>query len=239
MGGIRLKKYLIIFLILICLVIPISSFAKGLPAPSSDFYVYDEVGLLEDDTIDYIVSINKQLEEQTGSQVVVAVIEDLEDKEIEDYSLNLFRKWGIGDKQKNNGVLLLVSPNDKKVRIEVGYGLEGVIPDSKAGDILDSHILPYFKKEEYNSGVKDGFSAIVGYVCEEYEVELEDLDNVSTDIPILVELLIVFLILLILTSIIIVDDEDNGFSSSGGFGGGKSSSGGGGFSGGGGASGGW
>ena len=233
-----MRKQLIIFLLLISLIIPIFSFAEGLPTPSADFYVYDKLGVLDKETVNYIININKELEKQTGSQVVVAVVKSLQDRKIEDYRLDLFREWQIGDGDKNNGVLLLVSPNDKKVRIEVGYGLEGAIPDSKAGDILDTFILPKFKEENYDRGIKDGFSAIVGLIAKEYDIELEDLDNVDISEKALIGFILFILFVTILA--IVVTADGDGFSSGGGFGsGGGSSFGGGGSCGGGGASGGW
>ena len=82
------------------------------------------------------------------TKIVVAVVESLEGQEVEEYANNLFRTWGIGDKEKNNGILLLVSTGDRKIRIEVGYGLEGALNDGKTGAILDNYVVPYLKKEE-------------------------------------------------------------------------------------------
>lgn len=237
-----------LLLLLLCLIIPTVSLAANLPTPPTDFYVLDEVGVLEEETIDYILDINNQLEEETGAQVVVAVVESLQGIEIEDYALNLFREWGIGDKDKSNGALLLVSPNDRKVRVEVGYGLEGAIPDSVAGKILDEYILPKFKEDDYDIGIKNGFSVIVDYISNEYDIEIDDLEDVSVEgeelIRLIIRLIIILVIILVIISII--SGDSGGSYSGGGFYGGSSfggssggSFGGGGFSGGGGASGGW
>lgn len=236
-----------LLLLLLCLIIPTVSLAANLPTPPTDFYVLDEAGVLEEETIDYILDINNQLEEETGAQVVVAVVESLQGIEIEDYALNLFREWGIGDKDKNNGVLLLVSPNDRKVRIEVGYGLEGAIPDSVAGKILDEYILPKFKEDDYDIGIKNGFSVIVDYISNEYDIEIDDLEDVLVEdeelllflLILIISLVIIFVIILEIISII-SGDSGGGFYGGSSFGGSSGgSSGGGGFSGGGGASGGW
>ena len=234
-----MKKQLVLFLTLICLIVPVFSFAEGFPSPSTDFYVYDEVGILEKDTVDYIININTQLEEQTGAQAVVAVVDSLQGKDIEEYSLEIFRKWGIGDKDKNNGVLLLVSPNDKKVRIEVGYGLEGAITDSDAGRILDTFVLLKFKEDSFDKGVKDGFSALIGFIKDEYDIELEELDDVMGDL-ILELIILAVIVIIVVAGVVLIDENNSGFTSrSSGFGGGSSGFGGGGSSGGGGASGGW
>lgn len=236
-----------LLLLLLCLIIPTVSLAANLPTPPTDFYVLDEVGVLEEETINYILDINNQLEEETGAQVVVAVVESLQGIEIEDYALNLFREWGIGDKDKNNGALLLVSPNDRKVRIEVGYGLEGAIPDSVAGKILDEYILPKFKEDDYDIGIKNGFSVIVDYISNEYDIEIDDLEDVLVEdeelllflLILIISLVIIFVIILEIISII-SGDSGGGFYGGSSFGGSSGgSSGGGGFSGGGGASGGW
>ena len=93
---------------------------------------------------------------------------------VEDYSLQLGRAWGIGNQEKNSGVLMLVAVNDRKSRIEVGYGLEGALPDGKTGRIQDDYMLPYFKDGDYSSGVKNGFDAVIAEVCEEYNIEVPD-----------------------------------------------------------------
>jgi uncharacterized protein len=84
-----------------------------------------------------IVSIGRELYDKTGSEAAVVVIDTTGDESIEEYANGLFREWGIGNKQKNNGVLLLVAVKDRKMRIEVGYGLEGILPDGKTGRIRD------------------------------------------------------------------------------------------------------
>jgi uncharacterized protein len=95
-----------------------------------------------------------------------------ENTSIESYANGLFRKWGIGGKEKNNGVLMLVSYSDREMRIEVGYGLEGAIPDSVAGSIRDDYILPYFSKGDYNTGISNGYNQLCLKAAGEYNVEL-------------------------------------------------------------------
>lgn len=177
-----------------------------LPSSSDEFYVYDETNSISDETKDYIININRKLEEETGSQVVVAMVNSLDGLEIEDYALKLFRQWGIGDKDKNNGVLLIISKNERKVKIEVGYGLEGALPDGKVGGILDNYIIPSLKNDDYDSGVYMGFSALVNVICGEYEIGIEELhvieskDGISTTVafpalPIFILIVIVILVL--------------------------------------------
>lgn len=240
-----MKKKIIILLMMFILFTSIG-LAATLPSPSPNFYVYDEAKVLESDTVNYIINLNKEMEAKTGSQVVVAVVNSLDGMEIEDYAVRLFRKWGIGDKQKNNGVLLLVSLEDRKVRIEVGYGLEGALSDSKAGNILDDYMIPYFEENKYDIGIRRGFTAVNSVIQDEYGIELETLDSELSEI---LTLIIVIFIVVLVTAIVIYFwggsssggrsgfSSGSSFSSFDSFGGGGS--GGGGFSGGGGASGGW
>lgn len=100
------------------------------------------------------------LEQQTSIQVVVLTIDSLEGNDIESVSHQIASSWGIGQKGKNNGVLLLVSKKDRQVRIEVGYGLEGKLTDAKAGRIIDHIIVPNFKQQNFDAGVMQAINAI-------------------------------------------------------------------------------
>ncbi|HET6970728.1 MAG TPA: TPM domain-containing protein [Phenylobacterium sp.] len=101
------------------------------------------------------------LEQKTGHQVVVATLPDLQGYEIEDYGYQLLRTWGIGRKGQDDGVILIVAPKERKVRVEVGYGLEPVLTDALSSLIIQRKILPAFKAGRYEQGVVDGAEAIV------------------------------------------------------------------------------
>lgn len=100
------------------------------------------------------------LERDTTDQVVVVTVPDLQGYEIEDYGYQLGRAWGIGQAGKNNGVLLIIAPKERKVRIEVGYGLEGVLTDALSALIIQNEILPSFKEGFYERGIEQGVDAI-------------------------------------------------------------------------------
>lgn len=102
-----------------------------------------------------------ELEAQTTNQVVVATVPDLGGYDIADYGYQLGRAWGIGQDQKNNGVLLLVAPNDRRVRIDVGYGLEPVLTDALSSLIIQNQILPRFRQGDLPGGVEAGVDAVV------------------------------------------------------------------------------
>jgi uncharacterized protein len=101
------------------------------------------------------------LEAQTQRQVVVATLPDLQGYEISDYGYQLGRKWGLGDKQRNDGALLIVAPNERKVRIEVGYGLEPVLTDGLSSLIINQQIVPRFKAGDMPGGIEAGADAII------------------------------------------------------------------------------
>lgn len=100
-------------------------------------------------------------EAQTSNQIVVVTVKTLQGLTIEEYGYQLGRNWGIGQKGKNNGVLLIYSPTDKQVRIEVGYGLEGVLTDAVSSMIIQTIILPKFRSKDYAGGINDGVTAII------------------------------------------------------------------------------
>jgi uncharacterized membrane protein YgcG len=106
----------------------------------------------------------------------VLTVPSLKGQSLEDYSLTVLRQWGIGDQEKNNGVLLLVAVQDRKSRIEVGYGLEGALPDGLTGRIQDQYMLPYFRSNDYDKGILNGYSALLQTVLKEYNLTTKDLD---------------------------------------------------------------
>ncbi|RCX12388.1 uncharacterized protein DFR58_12277 [Anaerobacterium chartisolvens] len=168
-------KCLRIFLIVIAvLAFSLTAHAgDNYPSPTAEFFVNDYAGVLQKSTEDLIASVGKQLENKTGAQVVVVTVSSLEGKDIESYALELGRKWGIGQKGEDNGVLLLNAVNEREVDIEVGYGLEGAIPDIRAKEIIDKIIIPYLKEGDYDSGITNGFMALIGDVAAEYNIELD------------------------------------------------------------------
>lgn len=174
------KQRAVVFILLFVLFTGFSALAAGIPEHTRDFYVNDFAGVLSDETSALILGTGAAMAEKTGAQIVVVTVDSLNGDSIEEYALSLLRTWGIGDEKKNNGVLLLVAVNDRKSRIEVGYGLEGCLPDGKTGRIQDDYMLPYFREEDYDAGVKNGYLAILKEVAQEYSVDVESLGQ---DIP--------------------------------------------------------
>ncbi len=123
--------------------------------------VVDAADLLSDGVEATLSGKLEQLEETTGAQLVVATTPDLKGYSIADYSLTLAREWGIGSSERNDGVLMLVAPNERQVRIEVGYGLEASIKDEEAALIIQETIVPAFSSENYDLGVVAGVEKLI------------------------------------------------------------------------------
>lgn len=121
--------------------------------PQLTGHVVDNAGLLNEETEHKLTQILSEHEAATGNQVVVATIDSLNGENIDEYSNQLFRHWGLGQKNKDNGVLLLVALSDRKMRIEVGYGLEGELTDATASLIISEVLRPAFRAKEYDKGV--------------------------------------------------------------------------------------
>jgi uncharacterized protein len=139
------------------LLIAAASPAADQPAfPALTGRVVDQAGILPPPAVERLTAELAAHEQRTGQQVVVAVVKSLDGRPIEDYGYQLGRFWGIGQKDKNTGAILLVAPNDHKVRIEVGYGLEGELTDAVSSVIINQTILPSFRKGDMASGVVVG-----------------------------------------------------------------------------------
>lgn len=146
--------------------------AFSVPSNPGDDFAFDSTGTLSAATRKTIRQVNSQLA-STGAQIVVCMIPSLGGDSLEEAALDVFRSWGIGDRNRNNGVLLLIAKEDRRLRIEVGYGLEGPIPDSVADRIIRQVIAPEFRNEDYDAGVLKGFNAIVTLVAEEYDLTID------------------------------------------------------------------
>lgn len=148
---------LLVFLALLC----VSPARSELSFPPLSGRVVDAAHVLNWDTL---VSLDRKLaaqEAQASDQFVVATVPSLQDTSIEDYANRLFRYWKLGQAKKNNGVLLLVAPTERKVRIEVGYGLEGILTDAVASTIIRNAIIPSFKAGDMAGGIVKGTDAIL------------------------------------------------------------------------------
>jgi uncharacterized protein len=138
------------------------AFAAPLKFPALTGRVVDDAHVLSPGTVQKLDGELAALEQQTGHQLVVATVPDLQGHEIEDYGYQLGRTWQLGQKGKNDGAILLVAPSEHKVRIEVGYGLEPVLTDALTSIILQRQVLPQFKQGQMEAGVLAGTAALIG-----------------------------------------------------------------------------
>ncbi|MGY3884770.1 TPM domain-containing protein [Aeromonas aquatica] len=221
--------------------------APSFPALSGR--VVDQANLMSRTQAHQLTQQLAAFEKRSGIQLVVVSIDTLAGETIEEYGYQLGRHWGIGQKDKNNGVLLLIAQDERKVRIEVGYGLEGALPDAIAANIIQTRILPAFKRGDMVAGIVAGSQGIMQALAGEYkptDVAKEDKGGGP------------WLFILVVIAMIVLHNLRGGGGgpggrrraaylaggfgagrTGGGFGGGGGFSGGGGSFGGGGASGGW
>ena len=243
----------------------LTAFAFALDFPALTGRVVDQAGVINAASRAAIDAKLKALEDKSGIQLVVATVKSLQGGDIETYANQLFRFWKLGEAKKNNGVLLLVAPTEHKVRIEVGYGLEGTLTDALSSVIISSAIVPRFKTGDFSGGIDRGVDGIIsvlsGDAAEWHRKVNVRSEDASSDFNKVFPLLFFGLLFLVMWYLIrhagggpgsggrrsgigpiilgslLGGGFGGGSSGGGGFGGGFS--GGGGSSGGGGASGGW
>jgi uncharacterized protein len=151
-----------------------------IPAPVGDIYVQDFAHLLNETERAELNHLGRRIEDQTTAQVTVLTVETIGDRTIEEFANEAFRQYGLGNKKENNGVLLVLAMKEHKVRIEVGYGLEGRIPDGKAGRILDDYAIPNLKNQQPNKAVVDTYKILANEVLMEYGQEGQQPPEPST-----------------------------------------------------------
>lgn len=235
----RTFSYVVFLMILIMLMSILSgcSTSEKIPTPQVEegIYIYDEDNIIEDDIEEELNQMLVELEEKTDAEFAVISVESLLNRSIEDYANNLFNTLGIGKKGEDNGILLLFSRSDEKVRLEIGRGLEGCLNDSKCGRILDDYFVPYRENDEYTKATELTVKAVLNVAAEEYGIEIQGLDKESIEteetdedgFPIWI-VIIIIIALFIFLGVVYRDDSSGGGGSYGGFYGGSS----GGFSGG-------
>lgn len=141
---------------------------QALPEPSG--FINDYAGVLDQRTRASLEALAQDLRAKTGAEVAVAVLQSLDGESLEDYTNRVAEHWGVGD-QADRGVMLLLAIEERRLRIEVGYGLEGVIPDGLAGEIRDG-MTPYLRQGNYNNAVAFGVSAVATIVARDSGVAL-------------------------------------------------------------------
>lgn len=249
------------FLFFLALVFAVAtSVAQTVPdRPNPPKLVNDFAGVLSAEERRFLEEKLVMVDDSSSNQIAVVLVKSLNDVPIEDYALELFRKWGIGNKKTNNGVLLLAAVEDRQIRIEVGYGLEGAITDVLANNIIKNDVVPAFRRGDYYGGLFQATDHLAKAAIGEYKIRRTKSDEDDGG-GIVLFVVILFIVIIIVSAIkgggggrgggMISRRGYGGFFppiggfGGGGFGGGSFGGGGfggfgGGSSGGGGASGGW
>jgi len=149
-----------------------TSFDALLQQAKPSGYVTDQAKVLSNSERSRLETLLHDLEQKTTVQIAVVTLPSLEGGEINDFANRLFEHWGIGQKGKDNGILFLTAVQDRRLRIEVGYGLEGILPDSRVGRIRDNSILPLFRQGRLNDGLIQGTLALAQIVAADAGVQL-------------------------------------------------------------------
>jgi len=266
-SGFRRSSFKVIFCVFLLFVFTNNSPAfAGIAIPETPYnHVVDLAGIINDDVESRMDGYLLELEQKTTAQFVVLTIKDLEGASIDSLSIDIaHNKWKLGQKGKDNGLLLLVAFQDRKYRFEVGYGLEGILPDSLVGSIGRQYLVPYFRQGEYSAGIFEAVVAVSNIIASDAGVKITGMpqmrlrgtgEEVGAQRPSLagkilgilffIGLIYMFikhprLLLLLLMANMMGGGRRGGWGGGGGFGGGGSFGGGGGGGfGGGGASGGW
>jgi uncharacterized protein len=258
-----LKHKLLIALlsITLCLYTVAAQAEVAVPAQPAN-YVVDLANIINDNVEANLNNYLQELEQKTTAQMIVLTINSLEGASLEDLSITIAHdKWKLGQKGKDNGALLLVSLQDRKYRFEIGYGLEGILPDSLVGTIGRQYLVPYFRKGDYSNGIFAASLAAISEIATDAGVEITGMPKLRTrstesrgrkptllgsifSILFFIGIIYMFikhprLMMLFLVMNMLGGGRRSGWSGGGGFGGGGFGGGGGGGFGGGGASGGW
>ena len=167
----KIRPFSILTIIILALLVPIIAYTQKLPKPVG--YVNDFASVIDENTKLKMGRLAEIIKKTTGAEIAVVTVKSIAPyATIEDFSINLASKWGIGEKGKDNGILIVLAMKERRIRIEVGYGLEGFITDGLAGEIIDKSILPYFRSGNYSKGLLKGEEAVAGIIAKEYKVDL-------------------------------------------------------------------
>ena len=159
------------FLLLIFLAI--SLYADDVPGYSS--YVNDYAGMISEKDKASMEDVAKEVEEKTGAQIAVLTVKSMAPyTSIDQFGMAVAEKWKVGQKDKDTGIILILAMEERQVRIEVGYGLEGIFNDAKVGRILDNNVIPYFRGGDFSAGLRRGMFKIADIIGTEMNVELDE-----------------------------------------------------------------
>ncbi len=170
--------------------------------PQYKNYVNDFANVISNDTEKKLNAKLKEYDDKTSNQIAVATITSLEGEEIENYSIHLAEQWAPGTKEKDNGIIMLFAMNDRKMRIEVGQGLEGDVTDIESKHILDDIIRPEFKSENYDAGITKGIDAVILSIATDSAALAQTNDEVGFTF-----IAIILIVILLITVLVIIAES--------------------------------
>jgi uncharacterized protein len=228
-----------VLLLFVLLWFAVSLQGQNVQLPEWEGWVNDFAGVISDDVKANMTAIAEEVSVKTGAQIAVVTVPDIQGMAVQDYATRLLEKWGIGKKGKDNGVLILLSMKERKVWIETGYGVEGILPDGLCGEILDKYVMPNLKEGQYGDGLYRGELAVAGVIAKDAGVQITGAINPDFHSPSArressagkIVLIAIFILLVILTKGRIIPwillgmmsgsrGGGGGWSGGGGFGGG-------------------
>lgn len=162
-------KYFRFFLWILFLPVGVTASRAATELPALQGRVNDYAGQLSADQAAQLESLLRSYEQESSNQLVLAIVPNMAGETIETYAVRLFEKWKLGDKKRDNGVLLLVSLEERRMRIEVGYGLEGRLTDAISSAILQETLMPSFRQGRYFEGIFRAFQQIIAATQGEYQ----------------------------------------------------------------------
>lgn len=184
-------------LIILFLAVPLAVIGKEIPKPNSGnrAFVLDRSDFLTETQEVALCEKLKTYFDSTSNQIAILLEPSLEGEDLFDYTHRVAREWGIGEKEKNNGILIYVATADRKIQIQVGYGLEGAVPDVYAKRVIDKLMLPEFRKGDYYTGLDQAVNRIIEYAEGEYTNDGRDEEGLPPWLVIV--LVIIFLAIVI------------------------------------------
>lgn len=177
------KTYIISVVFLGLLFFAIPFMARAATFPKYEGYVNDFAEILSPEEENSIETLVTSFKAETTNEIVVVTVKSLEGLPVFDYSQELFTQWGIGKREKNNGILFLIAPQEREAFVNVGKGLEGALPDSLTSIILRNDVRPYFTENQYGDGIKSGVTAIMQATRGEYTAENSSAASQKPQLP--------------------------------------------------------
>ncbi len=165
----------------VLLAVAVPAVGQNIPVPRT--HVADHAGIIDSRTEAQLDAILTELEQKTAAQIVVLTVKNTGGLPVEEFALSLAEKWQLGQKGKDNGLLIVVSVGDRKYRFEVGYGLEGVTPDAYCGTVGRRYFVPYFKQGQFGKGIYQGTLVIAQKIAQSHNVTIAGLPTRAIPAP--------------------------------------------------------